>query len=68
MIPVAAWLIEIPAEDLEGQYGGAPWAIESPDFPPDAMKAAHHRRVRERYEHAARYPWLSVEPEPTASR
>jgi hypothetical protein len=68
LLPAGSWLIPRRTyyqararehEVLEGQYGGASWAIESPDFPPDAIKAAHYRRLRERYEYAARYPWLS---------
>jgi hypothetical protein len=27
-------------------------------------RAAYHSAMREKYEHAARYPWLPVEPDP----
>jgi hypothetical protein len=49
---------------LEGQYGGAEVFARSPDFPLDARKAAYHRRMKRRYEEAARYPWLRIEPDP----
>jgi hypothetical protein len=48
----------------EGIYGRAEWAVDRHDFPPDVDKAAYHRRMRERYERAARSPWLTVNPGP----
>jgi hypothetical protein len=35
---------------------------------PNAMRAAYHARMRRKYERAARYPWLPVEPDPPEPR
>jgi hypothetical protein len=31
---------------------------------PNAERATYHARMRGKYERAARYPWLTVEPDP----
>jgi hypothetical protein len=56
-------------EVLEELYGREALAVASPDFPDDEKKAAFPGRMRRRYEHAARYPWLSLpRTRPNASR
>lgn len=50
-------------EVSEGHYGGAEWAVHDPESPPDEAKAIYHGRMRRRFERAARYPWLTVEPD-----
>ncbi|MFO0954103.1 MAG: hypothetical protein U0835_23705 [Isosphaeraceae bacterium] len=75
LLLMGAWLVPrradylaraVSHETLEGIYGGASWAIPSPEFPRDEKKAAHHRRLKEQYEYAARHPWLAVAPESVA--
>jgi fatty acid desaturase len=33
-------------------------------FPPNPMRAAYHAQMKKKWEWAARYPWLPVEPDP----
>jgi MFS family permease len=47
-------------ESNERHFSGASWAVFDPNLPPDAKRAAYHRRMRLKYERAARYPWLPV--------
>jgi hypothetical protein len=39
-------------------------AKEAAHRPELTAKAAHHASMRQKYERAARYPWLAVEPDP----
>jgi hypothetical protein len=49
------------AAQFEGRRAPAPWSGGPPYVP---AFVAHHKAMEARYERAARYPWLSVEPEP----
>jgi hypothetical protein len=44
--------------------GGEETVLLSRDFDRMMNRADHHSALRRKYEHAARYPWLPVEPEP----
>jgi hypothetical protein len=45
----------------EGRPASCPWPAKPPFVP---AIADYHEAMRLKYEHAARYPWLSVEPDP----
>jgi hypothetical protein len=55
---------------LRSRFGGTSGmsgeeiVLLSRDFDRMMNRADHHAALRRKYEHAARYPWLPVEPEP----
>ncbi len=52
------------AHEILQRGGGADVFSGIGEIKPNARRAAYHARMRQKYERAARYPWLPIEPDP----
>jgi hypothetical protein len=61
-------LVRPSAQDLADYRGGATEAIElaRKELASERAGASYHENLKRKYDRAARYPWLSIEPDPPA--